>query len=56
LPIHHRLLSRVGKRPQLRRDCDKEPSIAPPVIQVGKRPQLRRDCDWVMAEDSHFAR
>ena len=36
----------VGKRPQLRRDCDNKSSKNLLIkSSVGKRPQLRRDCD-----------
>ena len=36
----------VGRRPQLRRDCDSYMiTIRPSSGLVGRRPQLRRDCD-----------
>jgi len=47
LPILNKLQSvTVGRRPQLRRDCDYSDSGDLDVSEVGRRPQLRRDCDF----------
>jgi len=46
LPILNKLQSvTVGRRPQLRRDCDSRISTCLSENRVGRRPQLRRDCD-----------
>jgi len=43
-------VSEVGRRPQLRRDCDfpSLPNLVP--VLVGRRPQLRRDCDFLSSQ------